>query len=49
MISGDQEIDVKDWRANTVYKDCKESDDIAVWFWKVRVNRALYPVEDECG
>lgn len=35
MISGDQEIDVKDWKANTMYKDCKEDDDIAQWFWKV--------------
>lgn len=35
-MSGLGEINVDDWRKNTIYKEgYKETDDIIKWFWKV--------------
>ena len=38
MISGDQDLNIKDWQENTVYKDCKADDNVAKWFWQVCVS-----------
>ena len=36
-MSGLGEINVDDWRKNTIYKEgYKETDDVIKWFWKVR-------------
>eukprot|EP00123_Amoebidium_parasiticum_P013374 comp21920_c0_seq1/m.31512 comp21920_c0_seq1/g.31512 ORF comp21920_c0_seq1/g.31512 comp21920_c0_seq1/m.31512 type:complete len:1016 (-) comp21920_c0_seq1:55-3102(-) len=35
LISGVTELDVADWRKNTIYKDYKEEDDVIKWFWTV--------------
>lgn len=38
LMSGLGEINVDDWRRNTIYKEgYKETDDIIKWFWKVHV------------
>ena len=35
-MSGLGEINVDDWRRNTIYKEgYKDTDDIIKWFWKV--------------
>ncbi|EDO34791.1 predicted protein [Nematostella vectensis] len=34
LINGVSKIDVQDWRANTLYRGCKESDEIITWLWK---------------
>ena len=37
-MSGLGEINVDDWRKNTIYKEgYKETDDIIKWFWKVHI------------
>jgi hypothetical protein len=36
LIGGISEIDVDDWRRNTVYRNYNEHDQVIVWFWKVR-------------
>ena len=35
LMSGFTEIDIDDWRKNTVYKEYKETNDVIIWFWKV--------------
>ena len=36
LMSGLGEINVDDWRKNTIYKEgYKETDDVIKWFWKV--------------
>lgn len=34
LIGGIAEIDVDDWKAHTVYRDCAADDPIVKWFWK---------------
>lgn len=34
LIGGIAEIDVDDWIANSVYRDCKADDQLVKWFWK---------------
>lgn len=34
LISGISEIDVKDWKANTIYRNCSADDPMVAWFWK---------------
>lgn len=34
LISGIAEIDVKDWKANTIYRNCSATHPIIDWFWK---------------
>ena len=33
VIGGLGEIDMDDWKKNTDYRACEESDPIVVWFW----------------
>ena len=41
-MSGLGEINVDDWRKNTIYKEgYKETDDIIKWFWKVYIDTWL--------
>jgi E3 ubiquitin-protein ligase HUWE1 len=35
LISGLPDIDIDDLRANTEYKEYKQSDDVITWFWNV--------------
>lgn len=35
IIGGLGEIDVKDWKAHTLYKKCDVEWNVAVWFWEV--------------
>eukprot|EP01134_Creolimax_fragrantissima_P006842 CFRG6842T1 len=35
LMSGEINIDVDDWKANTTYKDTDVDDDIVKWFWKI--------------
>ncbi|XP_013408033.1 E3 ubiquitin-protein ligase HACE1 isoform X2 [Lingula anatina] len=34
MLSGLPEIDVDDWKANTVYNGCDEESNVVKWFWE---------------
>lgn len=34
LISGVSEIDVADWKANTIYRNCSADDPAVAWFWK---------------
>lgn len=34
LIGGIAEIDVDDWIANSVYRDCTADDQLVKWFWK---------------
>jgi hypothetical protein len=35
LLSGSQEVDVKDWKKNTIYIGFSESSDAVVWFWNI--------------
>jgi len=35
LLAGLPQIDVNDWRFNTLYSGCKETSAIAKWFWSV--------------
>eukprot|EP00729_Bicosta_minor_P011256 gene11256-957_t len=35
LLLGVNEIDVDDWEASTLYKNCKKKDKQIVWFWEV--------------
>ncbi len=34
LISGIAEIDVADWKANCIYRNCSADDPMVQWFWK---------------
>jgi len=38
LISGVSEIDVADWKANTIYRNCTADDTMVSWFWKCLEN-----------
>ncbi|KAI8866352.1 HECT-domain-containing protein [Ramicandelaber brevisporus] len=35
LLGGIATIDVDDWEANTVYRDCTKDDELVRWFWKI--------------
>ena len=39
LIGGISDIDVEDWRRNTVYRNYNEHDQVIIWFWQVRCER----------
>ena len=34
LLNGPQQINAQEWKASTLYKDCKPNDKQIVWFWK---------------
>jgi len=43
LLCGVPEINVRDWRANTVYTDYTEDQDVIRWFWEIV---EAYPTQD---
>ena len=35
LLNGPQFIDAQDWKANTLYKGYKSTDQVIIWFWQV--------------
>jgi hypothetical protein len=35
LLCGQEDIDVDDWKANTVYEGYTENDTVIEWFWRV--------------
>lgn len=38
MLVGQGSINVKDWKANTEYKNCDSKDKVVIWFWRAVVS-----------
>ncbi len=35
LLAGEDSIDVQDWKANTLYKNCTAGDLQVYWFWQI--------------
>lgn len=35
LLAGEDCIDVQDWQAHTLYKDCSAAEEEVQWFWEL--------------
>ncbi len=35
LLAGESDVDVEDWQAHTLYKNCSEDNHVVKWFWEV--------------
>ncbi len=35
LLAGESGVDVEDWQAHTLYKNCSEDNHVVKWFWEI--------------